>query len=435
VTAEGASLATPGNYLGLAEESSPRTVIGAVCRKDFALGRFRTSQGTRPPTGSCVDGFGPEPNSLDRAGRLVQLVTLMDKGQKIDSPSIPTRSIGARSGPRRKPAIVPAWIRQNGFILGLFGVVILAFLFPQPGARRGWLHPDLVSNFGIALILFLQGLSMPLEKVRSGAGNWQLHVIIQVFTFVIFPIVGLGFQLLLPHIWADEPEAIKQGFLYLCVLPSTVSTSVVLTSVAGGNTAAAILSAAFSNIVGVILTPLLVSFLMHATGHSGPIGPLLIQITMLTLLPFTVGAILRHFVQHWVDANKRWINPISNGVILFIVYTAFCDSVIEKIWDKYGVVLTVEVLLIVVFLFGTISLLIYLTSRVARLNREDSIAVYFCSVKKTLAMGVPLAILIFGSRADLSLILLPIMFYHPFQLFVNGLLANRWARGKVSREQ
>jgi solute carrier family 10 (sodium/bile acid cotransporter), member 7 len=36
--------------------------------------------------------------------------------------------------------------------------------------------------------------------------------------------------------------------------------------------------------------------------------------------------------------------------------------------------------------------------------------------------------LIFGSRADLSLILLPIMFYHPFQLFVNGLLANHWAK-------
>jgi sodium/bile acid cotransporter 7 len=77
----------------------------------------------------------------------------------------------------------------------------LAFLFPQPGARGGWLHPDLISNFGIALILFLQGLSMPLEKVRRGAGNWQLHVIIQAFTFVIFPIVGLGFQALLPRLW------------------------------------------------------------------------------------------------------------------------------------------------------------------------------------------------------------------------------------------
>jgi solute carrier family 10 (sodium/bile acid cotransporter), member 7 len=320
------------------------------------------------------------------------------------------------------------WVRRNGFVLGLFAAVVIAFLFPQPGSRDGWLHPELISNFGIALILFLQGLSMPLEKVKRGAGNWRLHVIIQAFTFVVFPIVGLTLQFIEPRIWTNEPQGIQQGFLYLCVLPSTVSTSVVLTSVARGNTAAAILSAAFSNIVGVVLTPLLVSFLMQATGQSGPIGPLLLQITCLTLLPFAVGVCLRRFIQTWIDANKGWVNLISNSVILFIVYTAFCDSVNERIWDKYGVVLTVGVLLSVAVLFGIMSLLIYLTSLAAKLNRDDGIAVYFCSVKKTLAMGVPLAILIFGSRADLSLILLPIMFYHPFQLFVNGLLANRWAR-------
>src|ERR1700740_984541 len=189
------------------------------------------------------------------------------------------------------------WARRNGFVLGLFAAVIIAFLFPQPGSRDGWLHPESISNFGIALILFLQGLSMPLEKVKRGAGNWRLHVIIQVFTFVVFPIVGLGFQLIEPHIWANEPRGIQQGFLYLCVLPSTVSTSAVLTSVARGNTAAALLSAAFSNIVGVVLTPLLVSFLMQATGQSGPIGPLLLQIACLTLLPFAVGVGLPRFIQ------------------------------------------------------------------------------------------------------------------------------------------
>jgi solute carrier family 10 (sodium/bile acid cotransporter), member 7 len=333
-----------------------------------------------------------------------------------------------RESPAPWSATVWTWVRRNGFVIGLFAAVIIAFLFPEPGSRNGWLHPDLISNFGIALILFLQGLSMPLEKVKRGAGNWRLHVIIQLFTFVVFPIVGLGFQFIEPHIWVNEPQGIQQGFLYLCVLPSTVSTSVVLTSVARGNTAAAILSAAFSNIVGVVLTPLLVSFLMQATGQSGPIGPLLLQIACLTLLPFAIGVGLRRFIQAWIDANKSWVNLISNTVILFIVYTAFCDSVNERIWDKYGVVLTVGVFLSVALLFGIMSLLIYLTSLAAKLNREDGIAVYFCSVKKTLAMGVPLAILIFGSRADLSLILLPIMFYHPFQLFVNGLLANRWAR-------
>jgi sodium/bile acid cotransporter 7 len=322
------------------------------------------------------------------------------------------------------------WIRTNGFILGLFAVVLLAFIFPEPAARNGWLHPDLVQNVGIALILFLQGISMPLEKVRKGAGNWKLHVIIQSFTFLIFPMVGLAFGVVLQIIWPGEPAAIRDGFLYLCVLPSTISTSVVLTSVAGGNTAAAILSAAFSNIVGVILTPLLVSLLMHATGKTGTgsLGPLLLEITMLTLLPFAAGVGLRPFVRHWVDANKKWVNRISNSVILFFVYSAFCDSVKERIWHQYGLLLTVQVLLCVAALFGTVSLLIYLASQMARLNREDAIACYFCSVKKTLAMGVPLAVLIFGSRADLSLILLPIMFYHPFQLFTNGILANRWAK-------
>ena len=79
-------------------------------------------------------------------------------------------------------------------------------------------------------------------------------------------------------------------------------------------------------------------------------------------------------------------------------------------------------------LFTTMSALIYLIARLLRLADDDFIAAYFCSVKKTLAMGVPLAMLIFGARADLSLILLPIMFYHPLQLFVNGLLANHWAK-------
>jgi solute carrier family 10 (sodium/bile acid cotransporter), member 7 len=341
-----------------------------------------------------------------------------------------TRRPGSAAEARQKDFPLGVWIKNNGFILGLFGAVLLAFAFPEPGARHGWLHPDLVGNAGVALILFLQGLSMPLEKVRKGAGNWRLHTIIQCFTFVIFPLVGLGLGFILRAIWPAEPPAIRDGFLYLCVLPSTVSTSVVLTSVAGGNTAAAILSAAFSNIVGVILTPLLVGLLMHATGRTGTgsFGPLLLEITMLTLLPFAIGVVLRPFVHHWVDANKKWVNRISNSIILFFVYSAFCDSVREKIWREYGILLTVQVLVCVAILFGTISLLIHGSSHLARLNREDAIACYFCSVKKTLAMGVPLAMLIFGSRSDLSLILLPIMFYHPFQLFVNGLLASQWAK-------
>ena len=320
------------------------------------------------------------------------------------------------------------WFRANAFLFGLLAVTALAFVFPEPAARGGWMQPELLTNFGVALILFLQGWSLPIEKVREGAANWRLHLVVQAFTFAVFPLVGLGLNALLPALWPAMPPAIRDGFLYLCVLPSTVSSSVVFTSVARGNTAGALFNAALSNVVGVLLTPLLVQLLMRTTGQTAPIGPLLLKITALTLAPFALGAFVRTRAAAWIDARKPWVARLSNGAILFMVYAAFCDSVQSGVWQRYGAAVTLRTLAVAVGLFAFMSLVIAGTCRALRLGREDFIAGYFCAVKKTLAMGVPLAVLIFGARADLSLILLPIMFYHPVQLLVNGVLANRWGR-------
>lgn len=319
-------------------------------------------------------------------------------------------------------------LRSNGFLLGLILAVALAFLFPGPGARGGVLQAELVNYFGIALIMLLQGLSLPFEKVLQGAGNWRLHVVIQSFTFLVFPLVGLLLDAAIPHVWPAAPLALRQGLLFLCVLPSTVSTSVVLTAAAGGNTAGALFNAAFSNIIGVALTPVLVQILMQKSGSSAPFAPLLLKILALTLAPFALGMLLRNLVKTWVDARKAWVTRLCNAVILFIVYSAFCDSVHDQVWQRYGLLLTVQVIALVMALFATMSALIFAVNRLLRLPREDAIASYFCSVKKTLAMGVPLALLIFGRPGDLPLILLPIMFYHPLQLFANGLLASYWAK-------
>jgi sodium/bile acid cotransporter 7 len=336
-------------------------------------------------------------------------------------------SRAGRSQQQGRSSFIWATVKRNGFIIALLCAVGLAFLFPSPGAKGGWLHPDLLNNIGVALILFVQGLAMAVERMKSGAGNWRLHLIVQGFTFLIFPVVGWVFQEVTRVIWPGEPGALRDGFLYLCVLPSTVSTSVVLTTVARGNTAGAIFNAGLSNILGVMFTPLLVRVLMQAGGQMASFGPLLLKITLLTLVPFVVGMGCRILLRRWADQNRRFLNLLSSAVILLIVYTAFCDSVEGRVWEQFGIGLTLEVLGAVIVLFTTVSLLVLAVSSAVNLSREDFIAALFCSVKKTLAMGVPLAQLIFGGRANLGLILLPIMFYHPFQLFVCGLLANQFA--------
>jgi sodium/bile acid cotransporter 7 len=320
------------------------------------------------------------------------------------------------------------WFRANAFLFGLLLASVLAFVFPAPGARGGWLQPEILTNVAVALILFLQGWSLPFEKVRQGAANWRLHAIVQAFTFAVFPLVGLGLDALFPAVWPAMPPTLREGFLFLCVLPSTVSSSVVFTAVARGNVPGALFNAAFSNVIGVLLTPVLVHLLMRTTGSSAPVGPLLLKVTALTLLPFALGALWRRRAAAWIDARKAWVTRLSNGAVLFMVYTAFCDSVQAQVWERQGAMVTVLAFAWVAALFAVMSLLIAGACRSLRLGREDFIAGYFCAVKKTLAMGVPLAALIFGERGDLSLILLPILFYHALQLLVNGVLANRWGR-------
>ena len=325
-----------------------------------------------------------------------------------------------------------AWLvlRRHGFLLGLLLAVLAAWVFPQGGARDAWIPPQPTGQVGIALILFMQGLSLPLARVRAGAANWRLHSLVQVFTFGVFPLAGLALDRFVPGLWPDLPGGLRQGLLYLCVLPSTISTAVVFTAVARGNTAAALFNAAFSNLLGVLLTPLLVQGMMHAGAGDGPggLGAMLGKIAMLTLLPFALGALLRPRVAGRVDAGKAWVARISNFIVLYLVYAAFCESVNAGLWQRLGPAVLWPVIVLSLLLFGVISGLVGLAAALLRLDHGDRVAAWFCAGQKTLAMGVPLAALIFGSRADLPLILLPVMIYHPLQLLVHGVMASRWSR-------
>jgi sodium/bile acid cotransporter 7 len=313
------------------------------------------------------------------------------------------------------------------FLVMMLVAVGLAWLAPAPGAHGGALHPELLNKLGVALIFFLHGLTLSAAALKAGTLRVRLHLIVQLSTFLLFPLLGwLAITLL--HDQLSGP--LRTGIFFLCALPSTVSSSVALTAVARGNVPAAVFNATLSSILGIFLTPLWLGALSEAGagGQSLPLGKVILDLVLWLLLPLVVGQLFRPLFGAFATRHKPVISKVDRFTILLLIYTSFCDSFQAGVWVAHGLrpvlLATVLSMLLLAIVMACTSAL----SRAAQLSLEDRIVGVFCGSKKTLASGVPMARLMFGADPALSLILLPLMIYHPLQLVVCGWFAGRWGR-------
>jgi sodium/bile acid cotransporter 7 len=310
------------------------------------------------------------------------------------------------------------------FMKGMVLTVLIAFLWPAPGARGGWLHPELLNKLGIAIVFYLNGMSLSLAAMHDGLKRWQAHLLIQGATFLIFPLIGLAVLKLTGGFMSAD---LQTGFFYLCALPSTVSSSVALTVAARGNVPVAVFNATLSSLIGVILTPMWMAVALGHSGQSFEIWPVIVDLLIWLVLPLVAGLCSRPLLAAWAARHKKRLQIVDRLTILMLVYTSFADSVKDGIWSNYGPLVLVETVMGSALMFFLVLGLIRLIARALGMPVEEQIAVVFCGSKKTLASGVPMAHLIFGTHPALGLILMPIMIYHPLQLAIGGVLAQRWA--------
>ncbi|BCL77018.1 hypothetical protein JHS3_27540 [Jeongeupia sp. HS-3] len=312
----------------------------------------------------------------------------------------------------------------DGFLLSLILAIVVANLAPALGASGGVLQMDWITAIGISVVFFLNGASLAPERLKAGAANWRLHLLVTTSTFVIFPLIGLALYFGLSS-WL--PAALLLGVFYLCALPSTVSSSVAMTSMARGNVAGAVFNATLSSLLGMMITPLLVGLLFQHSGHGLSLLEQLRSIAIQLFLPFVAGQLLRPLLKELLLKHRQLVNYVDRGVIVLIVYNSFCDSAMAHIWSNYSVGMLLFVAAIVSVVLFVALYLTRFAARRAGFSVEDEITAVFCGSKKSLAAGIPMAKLIFGAHPALGLIVLPIMFYHQIQLFVCSIIAKRYA--------
>lgn len=305
-------------------------------------------------------------------------------------------------------------------ILLIISTVVVAIIFPARGHFAEVF--DSLTNVVIALLFYLYGARLSTQEALNGLKNWRLHLTILAFTFVLYPILGLALRPLTLFISHD----MYLGILYLTLVPSTVQSSVAFTSVAKGNIAGAIVSAPASNLVGVIMTPLLVMALMGAGNGISIDSSVFVEISLLLLAPFILGQLTRKWVKDF--AASKGTKIVDRGSITMVVYAAFSKGVVDGIWDSISIW---EIVFLVVLSILMVAFMLWLTKILGSklgFPRADVIAIEFCGSKKSLATGLPMASVIFASGStSLGLLILPLMIYHQVQLMICSWLAARYA--------
>ena len=318
----------------------------------------------------------------------------------------------------------------DGYLLALIGMVILAALLPASGQAA--VVMDWVVKAAIALLFFLYGARMSPAAIGAGLLHWRLQGTVFLSTFLLFPLLGLGLILLMRG--SLQPDLLT-GMLYLCLLPSTVQSSIAFTSIAGGNVAGALTSASLSNLLGVIVTPLLVALMIGGpeTGAGGGIHlQSILDIGLQILAPFAVGQLCRPLLKDWLGRHAKLTGLVDRGSILLIVYATFSEGVVAGVWSQVAPMDLAKVIGLNILLLAIVLSLTLMAGRLLKFDKPDRIVILFCGSKKSMATGIPMAGILFAGHA-VPLIVLPIMLFHQIQLFACTIIAQRYARENAAR--
>lgn len=308
----------------------------------------------------------------------------------------------------------------------ILAAVLLATVLPVTGEARSIAQG--VANAAVFVLFLLYGLRLSRAEVRAGLGNHRLLASVVFWVFGAMTVAGWA-------LWQVSglflPPLLAVGFLYLGVLPSTVQSATAYSSLAGGNVASSVIAAALVNILGVFVSAPLFSLL--AGSHGAAIhGDQLVKVMTMLLLPFVIGQVLQGLTRHWVAGHKRLITVMDRASIGIAVYVAFSGAVEQGIWTKVDALGWAWVMAgcaaAMVFGYGGA----WLLGGFAKLPRGDRVALLFAGGQKSVAMGAPLATVLFPA-AYAGIVILPLVVYHLVQMVVAAPIATRLRTGQSAR--
>jgi len=272
----------------------------------------------------------------------------------------------------------------------------------------------------ICTIFFTSGLILKREEIRAGLRDLKGAVIALVLIFAVAPLTAFFIGLLpLDH-------AVRIGLFLVSVMPTTMSSGVVMTGAAGGNIAHALLITVVANSLSIVTIPFSLSLLVQ-TVEAVPIdkGSLMVQMALLVLLPLMLGLFMRPKKKGVFPASlQRGIPILNQFLILAIVWMGVSDARAVLLGGGAQVF---AIIVLAVFFHAILLAAGFLFIRLFHIPWGRMESVLLMGSQKTLPLSVLFQVKLFPQH---GLALVFCVMHHIIHLMMDGYLAGRLKRVK-----
>ncbi|KAL3838201.1 hypothetical protein ACJIZ3_022792 [Penstemon smallii] len=206
------------------------------------------------------------------------------------------------------------FVADNFLPLALVSGVVLGLANPTLGCLADRYYLSKFSTFGIFII---SGLTLRSDDIGAAAEAWPVGLFGLVSILIFTPFFA-KFILLLRL----QPQEFVTGLAIFSCMPTTLSSGVALTRLAGGNSALALAMTVISNLLGILMIPFSVSkFIAAGVGVSVPTEKLLRSLVLTLLVPLILGKVAREFskgLADFADGNRKLLAVISATLLSFV---------------------------------------------------------------------------------------------------------------------
>ncbi|QFZ93379.2 bile acid:sodium symporter family protein [Synechococcus elongatus] len=196
------------------------------------------------------------------------------------------------------------------------------------------------------IIMFGMGLTLTVQDFRR---IWQQPKAVAVgliAQLLVLPLVGFAIAKLLPL-----SPALAVGVIILAACPGG-PTSNLFTFLAAGDVALSITLTALSSLITIFSIPWVVNlglqlFLDQTDSFSLPVGPTVLQIAVITILPVTLAMSLRHSAPQLAqraDRSVRWVSTAFLSAVIVGFFAQERQNIVSFFQEVGGVVLLLNLL-------------------------------------------------------------------------------------------